>query len=81
VRKAKSKSKDSALMNIPAQHQARKPCLVTQTSLTISTLRVDWIGAGYFRYKFHRRVPARRKRRQKGNTVSDETVKYSYWDQ
>jgi hypothetical protein len=26
-------------------------------------------------------VPARRKRRQKGNTVSDETVKYSYWDQ
>jgi hypothetical protein len=26
-------------------------------------------------------VPARRKRRQKGNTVSDEMVKYSYWDQ
>jgi hypothetical protein len=25
-------------------------------------------------------VPARRKRRQKGNAVSDETVKYSYWD-
>jgi hypothetical protein len=24
-------------------------------------------------------VPASRKRRQKGNTVSDETVKYSYW--
>jgi hypothetical protein len=28
-----------------------------------------------------RGVPARRKRRQKGNTVSDEAVKYSYWDQ
>jgi hypothetical protein len=26
-------------------------------------------------------VPASRKRRQKGNAVSDETVKYSYWDQ
>jgi hypothetical protein len=26
-------------------------------------------------------VPARRKRRQKGNAVSDETVKYGYWDQ
>jgi hypothetical protein len=24
-------------------------------------------------------VPASRKRRQKGKTVSDETVKYSYW--
>jgi hypothetical protein len=24
-------------------------------------------------------VPASRKRRQKGNTVSDETVKYGYW--
>jgi hypothetical protein len=24
-------------------------------------------------------VPASRKRRQKGNTVSDETAKYGYW--
>jgi hypothetical protein len=25
-------------------------------------------------------VPASRKRRQKGNTVSDEPVKYGYWE-
>jgi hypothetical protein len=57
-------------------HYSLEKARVIYKQLTRKTVGEPRVEAGY---NISAVVPANRKRRQKGNTVSDEEVKYSYW--